>query len=84
MTRNGEHRRVLPLLARRPNGRTEAFLLLYGCTRQHLDGLCQGQGLTSAVRIGKRTFEDLRQDRHWLARRRLAERPAQPRPRPLV
>ena len=74
MTRNGEHRRVLPLLARRPNGRTEAFMLLYGCTRQHLDGLCQGQGLTSAVRIGKRTFEDLADNRHRLAGSHLAER----------
>jgi len=39
MTANGERHRALALLARGPNGRTETFMLLHGCTRQQLDGL---------------------------------------------
>jgi hypothetical protein len=50
----GEHFRALDLLARRPNGRTETFMLIHGCTRQYLDGLIRA-GLATATkqRIGR-------------------------------
>jgi hypothetical protein len=49
MAFNGEHPRALALLGRSPNGRTEAFMLFHGCTRQHLDGLIRA-GLATATK----------------------------------
>jgi DNA-binding PadR family transcriptional regulator len=50
----GEHFRALDLLARRPNGRTETFMLIHGCTRQYLDRLIRA-GLATATkqRVGR-------------------------------
>jgi hypothetical protein len=47
-TFNRERQRALALLARSPNGRTETFMLLHGCTRQQLDGLISA-GLATAT-----------------------------------
>jgi len=54
MTFYGEHFRALDLLARRPKGRTETFMLIHGCTRQYLDGLILA-GLATATkqRVGR-------------------------------
>jgi hypothetical protein len=51
MTPNGERHRAL--LARSPNGRTETFMLLHGCTRQQLDGLISARlAIATDERVG--------------------------------
>jgi len=53
MTFNGQHR-ALALLARSPNGRTETFMFLHGCTRQYLDGLIRvGFATATKERVGR-------------------------------
>ena len=45
---------ALALLARSPNGHTETFMLVHGCTRQLLDGLIRAEFATALKeRVGR-------------------------------